>query len=346
MPRTYGKISTSLWNSRKFRVVKDPLTRLVYLYLHTCPHVNSVGCFVLRDGYAADDIGIDVKGYRKAIDTLSKANLIAFDADENVVRIIDFLRHDPFTGPKHALGALRIAAQLPECSEKRNLFNELRAGPFGNLVAKIDTLSIPYPDGIDSPEPRTLNPEPQKDTPPPVHYPANEAPAEAGGGGSAPVDPTLRERILTACGADPISGMTGPTGRRLGTQADMAEVARWQAAGLTDDEIVAEVVATMASKRDGPPSSLKFFANPMARLAGAKAAPPLDPITATPPKTAAQERRDESRAFHQTIRAVAGGLSAGTIRLDDQSRDPFAVGRRADPDAGNVLPGPVLRPGG
>jgi hypothetical protein len=159
--RDYGKISTSLWNSRKFGSIKDPVAKLIYLYLHTCPHVNSVGCFVLRDGYAAEDIGITTIQYRMGIDTLSNANLIRIDRVENLIRIIGFLDHDPFNGPKHAKGAIRIAEKLPDCIEKLNLFKDMASRKYGPEVPKIDTLSIPYRMGIDSPEPEP-EPEPEE----------------------------------------------------------------------------------------------------------------------------------------------------------------------------------------
>lgn len=118
---------------------------------------------------------------------------------------------------------------------------------------------------------------------------------EDGGGGSAreaenspsqvgqtePANPTFRERILAAIGVDPVSGLTGHGGRMLGTQADMAEVARWQSLGLTDGEILGVIGETMAAKRDGPPSGFGYFAQPMARLKAAKDAPPPEAIQTT-----------------------------------------------------------------
>lgn len=129
---------------------------------------------------------------------------------------------------------------------------------------------------------------------------------EDGGGGSAreaeirlpetstsePEVPTFRERILAAIGVDPVSGLTGQGGRMLGTQADMAEVGRWQALGLSEAEILAVIVETMTAKRDGPPSGFGYFAQPMARLKAAKDAPPPEAIpTAFRPIAAAAAPR-------------------------------------------------------
>lgn len=105
---------------------------------------------------------------------------------------------------------------------------------------------------------------------------------EGGGGGGAReliTDPTLRERILAACGADPVSGLTGPGGGVIGTRIDMQAVERWQSdLGLSEDRILAVIADAMSRKRDGPPSRLSYFDKPMQREAGSRTRTPLTPI--------------------------------------------------------------------
>ncbi|MEH7827648.1 hypothetical protein [Gemmobacter denitrificans] len=118
-----------------------------------------------------------------------------------------------------------------------------------------------------------------------------------GGGGGArareagpaslanPTDPTLRERILAACGVDP-SGLTGHGGRMIGKAPEMAEItSRMAARNLTDAEVLQVVRETMLAKREpGPPSSLRFFLDPLDRYAAARDAPvpQLSPATPRP----------------------------------------------------------------
>lgn len=157
--------------------------------------------------------------------------------------------------------------------------------------------------------------------------PAADAPEPSGtvigGGGVArEAEKTDREAILEAIGVDPVSGITGPRGKQLGTQADMAEVARWlDLPGITVPVILTEVRRIMAGKRDGPPSTFRFFTKAIQRLSGEISRPALDPITPQPTNGG---RHDRQR-FDQTINAIADGLSAGTVQLDTQSRDPFAA---------------------
>ena len=123
--RDYGKIYTSLWRSRKFTSLESDDAKLLYLYLHTCAHANMVGCFILPDGYATADLEWDTTRYRHALDTLSTACLVGVDRGEKLVRIVDFLRHDPFTNASHATGAIKITLALPDCDERSFLFQDL-----------------------------------------------------------------------------------------------------------------------------------------------------------------------------------------------------------------------------
>lgn len=95
--------------------------------------------------------------------------------------------------------------------------------------------------------------------------------------------PSLRERILTAIGADPASGLMGPNGRQFGRKEDMVHVARWQSGlGLTDDEIVA-VAGEVTARLKEPMMSFKLLERDMTRLAIAKTAPPIELPDPPPP---------------------------------------------------------------
>lgn len=123
---------------------------------------------------------------------------------------------------------------------------------------------------------------------------------------SAPDGPTLRERILKACGADPTSGLTGPNGTVLGTRADMQVVQAWQAdLGLADDQIVAVIDDAMSRKRDGPPSRLSYFDKPMQREAGSRTRPTLTPIEGGPhdqsPRTSRQAAASDTLRYQLDV---------------------------------------------
>lgn len=97
---------------------------------------------------------------------------------------------------------------------------------------------------------------------------------------------TDRERLLAAMGADPISGLIGPNGRRLGTVADTTEAGKWSAMGLTLDQqcaVIAERCAAMRRKdQHWTPGRFAYFTGAMADLAAAKSSP-IPTGTAKPP---------------------------------------------------------------
>jgi uncharacterized protein YdaU (DUF1376 family) len=97
---------------------------------------------------------------------------------------------------------------------------------------------------------------------PPKHLEPYRDDDDARGGES-----THREHLLSEMGADPVSGLTGPTGKRIGTRSDMAHVEKWAAAGVSEKDQIAIVREVMARKRDGPPSSFGYFDRAMSDFA-------------------------------------------------------------------------------
>lgn len=94
-----------------------------------------------------------------------------------------------------------------------------------------------------------------------------------------PAGATDREHILKAIGVDPVSGLTGPRGRMLGTPSDMLIAARWLALpGMNIDHVCQAVCGVMRQKRDGVPSSFSYFDRAMQEFSGQLTLPPLEPI--------------------------------------------------------------------
>lgn len=122
----------------------------------------------------------------------------------------------------------------------------------------------------------------------------------------------VRRQILDAIGVDPVSGITGPSARMIGTEVDMASARRWAVdLGLTVEQIVTVIRETMARKSDGPPSSFRFFDKPMSRFAGEIAAIRSDRL-----KPQAATRRSaphDDRNFNDASREIERRLAAGEI---------------------------------
>lgn len=188
----------------------------------------------------------------------------------------------------------------------------------------------------------------------PRHYPSQQ-PNIYGGGGVAracerEADPPRADdliwRILHVIGFD--RGQIIP---KYWTTPDAPLIVqRWRDdLGLTDDQIV-EVSRLNAAQHSEPARGPKILVPAMQAYAAALHAPRLDPSTPTPNQNPGgkNDRHAERRAFDSTIHQLADGIAAGTVHIDDSSRDPWEYARRngasGNPADGEHDAGPVFRP--
>lgn len=153
--RDFFKVSPTVWRSRKFKSLPDMAARQVYLYLLTCPHGNSAGCYDLPPMYACADLDMTEEVYRKSIESLLIAGLIHYDRAENTLWIVNFEHFNEPTNPKHALGLL---IQLGQASSERlraiafhrflEVFKAKNFDKDAALKKAIETLLIDYPKPI------------------------------------------------------------------------------------------------------------------------------------------------------------------------------------------------------
>lgn len=125
--RDFSKVSPTVWRSRKYRSLPNTEARHVYLYLLTCPHGNSAGCFDLHPMYACADLVMTEIQYANCIETLVSAGLIEWDGDENTVLITNWLEFNSPANAKHAAGVLNQLSQASSARLKLKVFQELKA---------------------------------------------------------------------------------------------------------------------------------------------------------------------------------------------------------------------------
>jgi len=144
MPR-YARINSSLWlSSKKWRRVQDDAARLLYFYLHTCPHARGTGCYVLPLPYAMADLGWPEDKVLTALTALSDCGLIAWDAIEQVVYCTGAARQDPPKNPSQATGRISDLDSIPDCLPKLQCQQELVA-----VLSEHPKLSIACREGIE-----------------------------------------------------------------------------------------------------------------------------------------------------------------------------------------------------
>lgn len=124
--REFTKVAQTLWRSKKFRGLAGDDARTCYLYILTCPHINSAGCFDLDPFYACADLMWDIERYRNSLKTVCEAGLLEFDEEERTVRVTNWFTFNAPANPKHALGILSQLSQASSDKLKTASFHEIR----------------------------------------------------------------------------------------------------------------------------------------------------------------------------------------------------------------------------
>jgi len=109
--REFSKVAPAIWRSKKFRALGDD-ARLVHLYLITCEHQNSAGCYRLPVAYGAADMGWPVDRFETAFQQVSEAGLIACAPETEELFIRNWFRVSPPMNLKHGAGIMTIVSRI------------------------------------------------------------------------------------------------------------------------------------------------------------------------------------------------------------------------------------------
>lgn len=104
-------IGARVWRSSKFRALKNTDARLLYLYLHTCTHGNSAGCFHISPTLIAAEAGVE--GVDEALTDLEDVGLILRDPSEDLVQLRSFFAFNVPHSRKQLAGPLAVLEALP-----------------------------------------------------------------------------------------------------------------------------------------------------------------------------------------------------------------------------------------
>lgn len=157
----YSRIKTRIWNSQNFRRLPDE-TKLFWLYLLTCPHGNLLGMFVLRPGYAKDDLKWSEKKCKKALkgllngfETVNDDGLVSYDETVHLILIKNYLKHNPLDNPNQVKAASRKLTELPLSrltSEFKEMLEKNSKPLYKPLIKQLyELLGEPLPEGFDKP---------------------------------------------------------------------------------------------------------------------------------------------------------------------------------------------------
>jgi len=174
--RKFGVIHTRFWSWALENNLSD-VTKLIGVYLLSCEHGNSLGCFRCPPAYVSFDLGYPVDTVSIGYAELENLNFIQYCEGSHTVFLPKYLQWNPPMNKKHAIGIINIVKELPSSfSHADMLLKSLQKYVSKFLEEKHlkilnDTLSIPYEEGMDTvsipyrytePEPE---PEPDIKTP-------------------------------------------------------------------------------------------------------------------------------------------------------------------------------------
>lgn len=110
--REFSKISPLVWRDKRFRSLPTSDARLVYLFLCTCEHQNSGGCYRMPDGYAAADLGWDLQRFVDARAQVVDAGLVVFDPCTMELCVTGWFDLNPAMNGKHSQFIQRVIASI------------------------------------------------------------------------------------------------------------------------------------------------------------------------------------------------------------------------------------------
>lgn len=110
----YTRVKARFWASAAEHGWDDD-TRMLALYLLTCPHNNILGAFVLPRGYASADLGWEESPARlsNAWAALEADDFIRCEARTRLVVITHHLEHNPLENPNQVTAAMKQLNELP-----------------------------------------------------------------------------------------------------------------------------------------------------------------------------------------------------------------------------------------
>lgn len=118
----YARVKRRIWHTARFRELSGG-ARELFLYIMTCPHGNILGCFVLRPGYAMDDLQLTKREqFTKPLQELLDKGLIKYDPKTEIVLDVEHFDKNPLENPNQVKAAISKLEELP----KTCLFQDLK----------------------------------------------------------------------------------------------------------------------------------------------------------------------------------------------------------------------------
>ena len=118
----YQKVEVNTWNDEKFVKLSQD-AKFMFLYFLTCPHSNSIGAYVVKKGYMADDLVWTSKRVNDALLQLRKIGLVRYDDNLSVLVVNNYLKHNTIENPNQCKNAIKNYHSLPTTEILQDVIN-------------------------------------------------------------------------------------------------------------------------------------------------------------------------------------------------------------------------------
>lgn len=120
----YRKVSTRIWSDENFRKLGE-LSKFVFLYLLTNPSLTMLGAMRTSVPGLAAEIGMDLRKFTVAFDSLVSAAMVRFDKEASFLLLPNFMRHNKPENPNVVKHWPEVFEALPECGLRAELADKL-----------------------------------------------------------------------------------------------------------------------------------------------------------------------------------------------------------------------------
>jgi hypothetical protein len=172
--RTHQPVPCAIWEDKDFLNLSE-LAKNIFFYLLTSRHANSLGIYVLKEGYVAEDMEISeenrsafIRKFRAAFTEVQTSGMIDYDGETRVVLIKrHYLSANPLLFPNQIKSIKTFLGTLPKTPLIYSLKNVLRSPDViskGKNEEALEELERLLPGEIFVPDPG--RPQPERRVPP------------------------------------------------------------------------------------------------------------------------------------------------------------------------------------
>jgi hypothetical protein len=108
----YQKLHSQIWTDEKFEALSDS-AKLLFVYIISCPHSNTIGLFTLPKKYIECDLNWSAKQLAEPFSELLAKQLIAYDDNTRLVLVKNHLKHNTLDNENQVKKAIGIIKSLP-----------------------------------------------------------------------------------------------------------------------------------------------------------------------------------------------------------------------------------------